>query len=85
MGHIVDFALAVRGLSPSEFDEEDALMSMMMSVGAKESALRDGQKLALPLTEDLQVEEQTRQSIRDKYGVDPFDVEGMLRISYPKP
>ena len=85
MGHIVDFSLAVRGIAESEFDEHDALMSMMMSIGAQESALREGQRIALPLSGDLESEDRIRNRIKEKYGVDPLDVEGMLRISYPKP
>lgn len=85
MGHIVDFTLAVRGLAESEFDEQDALMSMMMSIGAQESALRDGERIQLPLTGGLESEQIIRKRIQDKYGIDPLDVEGMLGISYPKP
>ena len=43
--HISDFSLAVRGLRASEFDEQDALMSLMMDVGAQESALNQGQRI----------------------------------------
>ncbi len=44
MDHVVDFALAVRGLRRSEFTDEDALMSDMMEIGAHESVLQEGQK-----------------------------------------
>jgi hypothetical protein len=85
MGHIVDFALAVRGVSPSEYTDEDAVMAMMMEVGTRESALRGGIKLDLPLTGELESEERVRQAQKEQYGVDPLDVEGMLAISYPRP
>jgi predicted dehydrogenase len=85
LGHLVDFVLAVRGLQASEFTDEDALASLMMEVGARESALRDGRRIALPLDGDLESDAITRQRLRAKYGVDPLDIEGMLAISYPKP
>lgn len=85
MGHLVDFALAVRGLAASEFNEEDALMSMMMEVAAKESVVQDGARVALPLEGELESEHATRNTIRETLSVDPMDVEGMLALSYPKP
>lgn len=57
----------------------------MMELGAKESALQDGRKIALPLVGALESEERIRQSIRKKLGVDPMDVEAMLNISYSRP
>ncbi len=83
--HIVDFVLAARGLRPSEFSEQDALMSLMMEVGAHESARLGGQPVALPLTEETEADRLMRENLRKQYGVDPMDVEGMLAISYPKP
>jgi predicted dehydrogenase len=85
MGHVADFARAVREGAPSEYTDEDALMAMMMEVAARESALRDGERLDLPLTGDLEVEHQMRKSLKEKYGVDPLDMEGMLAISFPRP
>jgi predicted dehydrogenase len=85
MDHVVDFALAVRGIRPSEFTDEDALMSEMMEVGARESALNEGKRVRLPVTGDLEADAITRQNLRKKYGVDPLDVEAMLSISYPRP
>ena len=83
--HISDFSLAVRGLRASEFDEQDALMSLMMDVGAQESALNQGQRIQLPLEGDTETEAQTDKSLKQQYGVDPMDIEAMLAISYPKP
>jgi len=83
--HIVDFALAVKGLRPSEFNEHDALMSLMMEIGARESALHEGRRLALPLSGDLEADSIERAKQKSLYGVDPMDVEAMLAISYPKP
>jgi hypothetical protein len=85
MSHIVDFALAVRGEAESEYTDEDALMAMMMESGTRESALRNGERLSLPLTGDLEAEAQVRHTLKEKHGVDPLDVEGMLAVSVPRP
>jgi predicted dehydrogenase len=89
MGHIIDFACAVRegtqGVPASEYTEEDALIAMMMEVAAHESALRNGERLDLPLAGDLETEQQVRKSLKAKYGVDPLDIEGMLGLSLPRP
>lgn len=85
MGHISDFALAVRGLCPSEFTDEDALMSEMMEIGARESALHEGKRVKLPVEGDLETDAMTRESLKKKYGIDPLDVEAMLSISFPRP
>jgi hypothetical protein len=85
MGHVVDFARAVREGAASEYSDEDALMAMMMEVAARESALRNGERLDLPLTGDLETERRARESFKAEHGVDPLDLEGMLEISFPRP
>ena len=82
---LVDFALAVRGLRESEFDEEDALMSLMMDVGAKESAIHDGKRVYLTPDREFEADAVIREDLKKQFGVDPLDVEGMLAVSYPKP
>jgi len=83
--HIVDFVLAVRGLRESEFDDEDAMMSLMMEVGAKESAMNEGKRIKLPLEGETETDIMMRENLKKQFGVDPMDVEAMLAISYPKP
>ena len=85
MGHLVDFAEAIRGVRRSEYSDEDALAAMMMEVAARESALQQGKRLKLPLEGELQSETRLRQESQKTYGVDPLDIEGMLTISYPRP
>ncbi|MGN6674572.1 MAG: Gfo/Idh/MocA family protein [Thermomicrobiales bacterium] len=85
MGHIADFAKTVRGVGQGEYTADDALMAMTMEAAARESALRDGARIALPLTGDLESEAAVFAAQRQKYGVDPLDVEAMLAISYPRP
>ena len=85
MDHVVDFALAVRRLRESEFDGEDALMSLMMDLAARESVLNEGKRIRLPLDGELEAEAQARQRLEKEFGVDPLDVEGMLAISHRRP
>jgi len=85
MDHIVDFALAVRGEAQSEYTDEDALVSLMMEVGSRESILRGGQRLDLPLSGDLESEEKRRKALQQMLGVDPLDIEAMLGVSFLRP
>lgn len=85
MDHIVDFTLAVRGLRASEFTDEDALMSDMMEIGARESALQEGRRIKLPVEGDLESDTIERERQKEQFGVDPLDVEAMLSVSFPRP
>ena len=85
MTHIVDFVRAVRGEAESEYTEQDALMAMMMDVAVRESAHRKGERLALPLTGDLEVEAVALAELQKKTGVNPLDIEAMLAVNVPPP
>jgi predicted dehydrogenase len=85
MDHVVDFALAVRGLRRSEFTDEDALMSDMMEIGAHESVLQEGRRIRLPLEGELEADAIERELQKKHFGVDPLDVEAMLSVSFPRP
>jgi hypothetical protein len=85
MDHCIDFVLAVRGMRDSEFTDDDAMMSLMMEIGAKESVLQEGKRIHLPLEGELEADFIERERQKSEYGVDPFDVEGMLAMSFPKP
>ena len=85
MGHVVDFTLAVQGLRDSEFTDEDALMSEMMEIGARESNLQEGRRIKLPIAGDLESDAIEREKQRQQFGCDPLDVEAMLDVSFPKP
>ncbi|MBA3846421.1 MAG: hypothetical protein H0X45_07240, partial [Planctomycetes bacterium] len=84
LDHLVDFALAVRGLRVSEFDDQAALMSEMMEIGARQSALEGGRRVALPLSGEVEADALERQRQRNQFGVDPLDAEAMLGISFPQ-
>ena len=82
---VLDFARAVRGEETTpEFSAEDALMAMMMEVACRESILRKGEQIALPLTGDLESERRVHEALKAKNGVDPRDVEGMLARAIPR-
>jgi hypothetical protein len=85
MEHVVDFALAVRGLRASEFTDEDALMSDMMEIGAHESVLQEGRRIRLPIAGDLEADAREREKQKKQFGCDPLDVEAMLSVSFPRP
>lgn len=83
MNHIVDFALAVKGTAKSEFDENDALMSLVMEVGAKASA-KEGRRISLSLEEEYEEDGEIASQLHARYGVDALDWEAMLAIGYAK-
>ena len=85
METLVDFALAVRGLRKHEFSGEDALVSLMMEIGAHESALHEGKRIELPLRGAVQADEIETQRQRKSLRCDPRDVEAMLAVSFAKP
>ena len=58
---------------------------MMMEVAVRESILRNGERLTLPLDENLEAEEQAAKALAEKNGVDPMDVEGMLNLEVERP
>lgn len=85
MGHLIDFALAVRGLGEGEYTADDALMAMMMEAGARESALAGGKRIELPIATELESDRLTLEREREQFGVDPLDIEAMISFAFPKP
>lgn len=80
---MTDFALAVRGLRVSEFDDVDAAASLAMDRLADESARLDGRRLPISLHADTWVGAERRAAIHQRLGVDPLDIEAMLSLVYP--
>ena len=85
MSHITDFALAVRGLQDSEFDDEDALISLAMDMASELSVGQDSRRVTLPLADEEEADAGRKQSLTDQYGIDPMDVEGMMSVNYAQP
>ncbi len=84
-GHLVDFALKIRGMKEMEFDTHHALMSMMMEVAARESVLKKGAPVALPVKDSSASDQLALDSVKKEFGVDPMDVEAMLGVKAGKP
>ena len=81
---VMDFAGAVRGEAVSEYTAEDAVMAMMMEVGCRESILRKGATVDLPLNGDLESEQQANELFKKRFGIDSMDIEGMLEVGVPR-
>ena len=83
MGHVADFAKAVRGVAFAEYNEEDAMMAMMMEVATRESALKNGERLSFPLSGELASEEKTRrESVRQSMASIRWTSKPCLRLAY---
>ena len=74
----------IRGEATSEYTDEDSIMAMMMDVASRESILREGARVKLPLEGRLESEELTLAALRQKYGVDALDPEAMMDIAVPR-
>lgn len=83
--HMADFALSIRGVRPCEFGVRDALMSMMMEAGARESVLQNGARISLPLMGELESDALYLRQLKKEMGVDPLDVEAVMAIRAEKP
>ena len=82
--HVLEFAAVIRGEATSEYTDEDSIMAMMMDVASRESILREGARVKLPLEGRLESEELTLAALRQKYGVDALDPEAMMDIAVPR-
>jgi predicted dehydrogenase len=82
--HVLEFARVIRGEAVSEYTDEDAIMAMTMDVAARESILREGARVKLPLEGRLESEECALAALRQRYGVDPLDPEAMMDVAVPR-
>ena len=83
--HLLDFALKIRGLKEQEFNEDMALMSMMIEVGARESLLHGGAWTDLPLKETVETDTEILEKLKQTLGIDPMDIEAALAFKHDKP
>jgi hypothetical protein len=83
--HLADFALCIRGVKQQEFGEDKALMSMMMEAAARESILKNGAWIDLPLIGPLKSDALALDALSAQLGQDPMDVEKMLSFQHDKP
>jgi hypothetical protein len=81
---LVRFAEQVRGRRPPEFAAEDGLRTTEVEAASRESALRDGARIGLPVAPaDLEGEQAVAAALRARFGVDPMDVEAMMAVHFP--
>lgn len=83
-GHVWDFARLVRTGHPDPFTPEMAITSLAMERAAELSARRQGRLVNM---DDASVDDIDRErlvAIREELGVDPLDIEAMLRFSFPQ-
>ncbi len=84
MDEMIDFALAVRELKLFEFSSRDAMMSLTMDLAANESVINDGRKIRIGGHMRFDVETAVENKLKSKYKCDPYDIEAMLALSYPR-
>jgi predicted dehydrogenase len=81
---LVQFAEQVQGTGVAEFSADDAVMATEVEAACRESALRGGERIALPVdVAPLQSEVIAMGKLRRQFGLDPFDVEAMLAVHFP--
>lgn len=81
---MINFALAIRGERDFEFNANDAMMSLTMDLAASQSAENEGMRIIITDSMTFEIEDKIEASLKFQYGFDPYDVEGMLSVSYPR-
>lgn len=84
MDILVQFAEQIAGVRKADFSAEDAVMTMATEMACRESAARGGKRIAV--TGDpvpLRIEASTAGKLRNRFGIDPLDVEGMISVHFP--
>ncbi|MHC1695848.1 MAG: Gfo/Idh/MocA family protein [Eubacteriales bacterium] len=84
MDEMIEFAFVIRGIKKLEFTAKDAMMSLTMDLAASQSAACNGERVNITDKMDFEVERSIEAGLRKQYGVDPYDIEGMLALSYPR-
>ena len=81
---LVQFAEQVRGVRPAEFSAADAVATTEVEAAVRESLLRDGARIALPLgSAELESGHLATAALRRKFGVDPLYGDAMMAVHYP--
>lgn len=84
MDELAEFASAVRLGTKLEFTPLDARMSLVMELAANESAALGGRSIDLVSPPEFAAEAEAEAALREQFHVDPYDIEAMLAISYPR-
>lgn len=81
---VAEFAEVVAGRRTPEFSARDALMATEVEMACRESALRQGVRIDLPVAAaDLESDAEASRAVRTQFGVDPLDAGAMLAIRFP--
>lgn len=81
---VVDFVEQVRGKDASEFSAIDALKVTEIDMACRESALRGGERIALPCDATaFQSEALATREVEQRFGVGALDAEAMIAIHFP--
>ncbi|MEF3308069.1 Gfo/Idh/MocA family oxidoreductase [Paenibacillus sp. GYB004] len=75
---------AVEVGKPLLYTAARAKTDMEILLAMRYSARRDGAPVSLPLQMEAQEEEELTRQFMKRYGKGPFDVEGLLEISFPR-
>lgn len=84
MDQIADFALAVRGEKPLEYPPEKAMRALIAELAFEQSAKEEGKRIYLHDDMRFEVEQEVENRIRSEYGIDCYDIDGMIALSYPR-
>lgn len=84
MDQLVEFACAVRGTETLEYGPERARMALVCEMAAAQSARDGGRRICVGSETDFEVEKEIEKKLADEFHADPYDVEGMIALSYPR-
>jgi predicted dehydrogenase len=79
---LLDFVYALRNISKQVFTPEMAAMSHEMESACNLSVELNGARVDLPVEGDSKREKEELETLRQKYGVNPMDVEAMIDKSF---
>ncbi len=77
-------ACAVWENGEPDYGAEAGRLDQEMNIGQHESALRDRKTITFPLASPTQWEQQAHEKFVAKYGCDPFDIERLVEVFFPR-
>jgi len=77
-------AQAVMNGQPTRYDAREGRKDMEIQMAMGESGRMERQPIELPLKEVTGYEEEIHRKFKDKYGIEPFDVEHLVDFFFPK-
>jgi hypothetical protein len=80
---LLDFVHAVRDDAAQTFSPCHALLAAEIEAGFDLSEERQGARVEFPLPAELPADTRCLDALRQKYGVDPLDVDAMIERAFP--